>query len=123
MQYEFRHGNYEALEKLFSEALRSQGDVRMWRLYLQYVKIGAGEEVESRQTIQKAYELALGQVGVDLDSLPIYRDYLRSIMSWPVLFSPMFIDLLFCFRLVPCTSNKCKWTRLGKFITALCPHH
>lgn len=93
MQFEWRHGQYEELERLFSLALKTRGDVRMWRLYLQYVRTGNamaasdGPDVmlEKRQTINKAYELALSAVGVDLHSLPIYRDYIAFIQSWPVL--------------------------------------
>lgn len=84
MQYEFRHGHYVELEKLFAEALRPHGDVRMWRLYLQYVRLTEGDETEQRQTLQKAYELALSMVGMDFGSGPIYRDYLKFILSWPV---------------------------------------
>ena len=91
MQYEWRHGQYELLEKLFTEALRPYGSVRMWRLYLQYVhlcnppsKTGAEKELHCRQTINKAYELALSTVGLDLRSSSLYIDYIAFISSWSV---------------------------------------
>lgn len=92
MQWEWRNSNYDSLEKLFGEALRPYGDVRMWRLYLSYIRLcnvtNDGDEVEAtgakRQTVIKAYELALSHVGVDFYSTPIYRDYITFIQSWPV---------------------------------------
>ena len=102
MQYEWRHQAYPQLEALFSEALRPRGDVRMWRLYLEYVRAGhttqdavppesgggggdtADASLLQRKTMQKAYELALSHVGLDLDALSIYRDYIDFVQAWRV---------------------------------------
>lgn len=100
MQFEWRHGQYEELERLFSLALKPYGDVRMWRLYLQYVRMGCLEGgdgpdavLAQRQTLSKAYERALSSVGVDLHSLSIYSDYIAFIRSWPVLFVSLWFAL------------------------------
>jgi tetratricopeptide (TPR) repeat protein len=78
MQLEWRAGNWSHLETLFSESLRPWGDVRMWRLYLQYTTQMNGPD--SRETLVKAYELALSHVGWDLQASSIYLDYLDLLM-------------------------------------------
>lgn len=88
------------MEKIFAECLKPFGNVRMWRFYLKYVLLcnapGTGIDCErsaiegnveekeqiSRQTISKAYELALGSVGTDYGAMPIYRDYLNFVTDW-----------------------------------------
>lgn len=96
MQLEWRRGNYQQLEGLFAEALRPHGSVRMWRLYLQYVAKGsvgtsdqspptaADSSMVARQTMVRAYELALSHVGLDLHSASLYADYISFISQWTV---------------------------------------
>lgn len=118
MQLEWRLSNFNYLEKLFGEALRPYGDVPMWRLYVQYVRLGneltepsqrsntVGGNATSatspidvtamasrRQTIIKAYELALASVGVDLYSSSLYIDYIAFLLTTTVLFISNFIPI------------------------------
>lgn len=105
MQYEWRNSQYEELEKLFTEALRPHGDVRMWKLYIKYVRLCnaqvEGEEQDSilakRQTIMKVYELALSHVGLDLYSGIFYQEYVKFIQSWKVGMTLNLFCFTYCF--------------------------
>lgn len=155
MQLEWRRGNYQQLEGLFAEALRPHGNVRMWRLYLQYVarssntSTGEGSpsvattaattgtadpSMVTRQTMVRAYELALSHVGLDLHSASLYADYISFISQWTVqertnienvfliaspspslLSPPPPLPLIQCRRVVCMRSNK-RWTKCEEFI-------
>lgn len=152
MQLEWRRGDYQQLERLFAEALRPHGNVRMWRLYLQYVArsgttssggeggssaatTGAADSsMVTRQTIMRAYELALSHVGLDLHSASLYADYISFISQWTVQertnIEPVFLisppplsifplsSLIQCRQVVCMRSNK-RWTKYEEYIIEL----
>lgn len=53
----------------------------LWKLYLSYVKNyqipQISDESEGRQTMLKAYEFAVGHVGLDVASGPIWTEYIE----------------------------------------------
>lgn len=84
------------LERIFASSLKTNFDVRLWKLYIGYVKASAaaaaataGTEQDpngSRQTVIKAFEMAIGHVGGDLYALPIWKEYIDYCRSLTVPF-------------------------------------
>ncbi|KXS17978.1 Suf-domain-containing protein [Gonapodya prolifera JEL478] len=84
--FEMRHKENAKLEQIFTRCLRSVPDVDLCKFYLNYIRRrfsgGEGEKrIEARNTISKAYEFVVGNIGVDKDSGTIWSDYLYFIKS------------------------------------------
>lgn len=90
-QWKFLNGDYPGLETIFTQTLKTLPSVKLWQLYLSYLKTSnapTGVEPEERAqynaVLSKAYESAVLHVGLDVDSLPIWRDYIEFVKSIPV---------------------------------------
>ncbi|KZT55980.1 Suf-domain-containing protein [Calocera cornea HHB12733] len=69
-------------ESLFARFLRSSPSPDLWKFYLTYIRrVNAGEA--GRETVRKAYEFALGYIGLDKDAGEIWRDYLQFLKEQP----------------------------------------
>jgi cleavage stimulation factor subunit 3 len=58
-------------------------NVELWQFYLNYVK-SSNDSIENKEEIEKAFEFTLEKVGLDINSTPIWVDYLKFIKSQPV---------------------------------------
>lgn len=79
------------LERIFASSLKTNFDLRLWKLYIGYVKASAGGiEQDPNKTVIKAFELAIGHVGGDLYAMPIWKEYIDWCRSLTVtLHSPL----------------------------------
>ncbi|KAJ3105305.1 mRNA 3'-end-processing protein rna14 [Physocladia obscura] len=80
--------HFAATEALFSRCLRAVVSVSIWLRYLNYIKdthssavVPAERRAESYQTVLKAFDLVLANVGLDKDAGSIWLDYFAYIKS------------------------------------------
>lgn len=113
-QYECRLHNWPELEAIFGRCLLQTYSVRFWQLYLRHIRLkaylleqqgnriaedGSSEEMtvdvvqQARDMVVKAFELAVNQVGMDYEALPIWNDYLAFLRSLPVQKMPLYLPL------------------------------
>lgn len=75
------------LEQIFSRTLLTIPDVRLWTVYLDYVRrrnpLTTDTTGQARRIITAAYDLAFQHVGVDKDAGAIYAEYVQFIRSGP----------------------------------------
>ncbi|PYI34157.1 mRNA 3'-end-processing protein rna14 [Aspergillus indologenus CBS 114.80] len=75
------------LEQIFSRTLLTIPDVRLWTVYLDYVRrrnpLTTDTTGQARRIITAAYDLAFQHVGVDKDAGAIYAEYIQFIRSSP----------------------------------------
>ena len=84
-QQMYLYGLCDRLEQIFAAALRSVADVALWRFYLRYVQgLAYPDAQQARTTVGKAFELAVGHVGLDFDSSPLWTDYVEWARQQPV---------------------------------------
>lgn len=91
-EWKFLNGDYSGLESIFGESLKTIYSVKLWRLYLVYIrtarllgKTDEAEIVQGRQILFKAYESAVAHVGLDVESFPIWWEYLEFVKNQSVL--------------------------------------
>ncbi|EPX74799.1 mRNA cleavage and polyadenylation specificity factor complex subunit Rna14 [Schizosaccharomyces octosporus yFS286] len=81
---ELAFNDFRAVEVLFSRCLVKVLSVDLWTLYLSYVRrINPEGEGQSRSTITQAYEFSLNTIGMDLQSGPIWSDFIDFLRSGP----------------------------------------
>ncbi len=82
-------GDYEGLEAIFAQTLKTIPSVKLWRIYLAYLvssKMGGSEDLSQMNSVlAKAFESAVLHVGLDVDSFPIWRDYVEFIKNQVVI--------------------------------------
>ncbi|KAI5279944.1 mRNA 3'-end-processing protein rna14, partial [Ascosphaera acerosa] len=85
--FELQHNELYRLEQIFNKSLLSVPDVRLWGIYLDYVRrrnnLTTDASGQARSVITSAYDFALQQVGIDKDSAPVWTDYVQIIRSGP----------------------------------------
>jgi len=78
---EYINGSFDELEGLFTRCLKNNLSVPLWKLYLSYVRKHQlpqiVDESEARQTMLKAYDFAVGHIGLDVASGSIWSEYLE----------------------------------------------
>jgi cleavage stimulation factor subunit 3 len=87
--FEHKKGSRESLEAVFSRSLKQVLHLDLWKFYLKYVKELNSVCVEGGQStcfdpqgvVIKAYEFALGFIGVDFYSGAIWMEYLDFVRS------------------------------------------
>jgi cleavage stimulation factor subunit 3 len=79
------------VDALYNRSLRTLVTVDLWKSYLDYIKqnqmgnmADPDRRVEARAVIMKAFELAVGSVGLDRESGLIWMDYLAFIRAGEV---------------------------------------
>ncbi|KAK5580163.1 hypothetical protein RB653_000176 [Dictyostelium firmibasis] len=77
VEEEMKEKNYDIVEKIFFENLRSVKNVEFWKSYIAYIKQIKGDKVENRDEIIKAFEFALESIGMDISSTSIWTDYIQ----------------------------------------------
>lgn len=84
---ELENDDLARLENIFRDSLMATLDVRLWSLYLDYVRrrnnLTTDSSGQARQTINSAYDFALNTIGIDKDSGQIWKDYISFIETGP----------------------------------------
>ncbi|EEB08439.1 mRNA cleavage and polyadenylation specificity factor complex subunit Rna14 [Schizosaccharomyces japonicus yFS275] len=81
---ELAFNDFQAVELLFSRCLLKVLSVDICSLYLGYIRrINPSNDAQARTTISQAYEFVIDTVGVDIDSGPIWADYIDFLRSAP----------------------------------------
>lgn len=84
---ELSNDNFYAAEQIFSKALLIVPNVRLWSVYLDYIRrrndLTNDSAGTARQTIQDSFEFVLGNVGIDRDSGKLWQEYVEFIRSAP----------------------------------------
>lgn len=85
IKYELSRGEKEKAEALFQRCFAITENVDLCRLYVDYVRsvtdmITGGDK--ARGTIIQAFEFAVDKVGIDVQSDPLWQDYINFIKSW-----------------------------------------
>ncbi|KAI9103161.1 hypothetical protein DFS34DRAFT_354924 [Phlyctochytrium arcticum] len=83
-EFEQKHRALDKLEAIFARCLRQVPVVELWKFYLSYVRrahsgtnVPPEKKAESRQTILKAFEFVLQNIGTDKDSGSIWAEYIQ----------------------------------------------
>jgi cleavage stimulation factor subunit 3 len=82
-EHELNSGNTKEGVEIFDRCLLNNLNVELWQFYLNYVK-SSNDSIENKEEIEKAFEFALDKVGLDINSTPIWLDYLKFIKNQPV---------------------------------------
>lgn len=84
---ELELNNFVEAEQLFSKSLLSVPNVKLWTVYLDYIRrrndLSSDTTGQARQTITQAYEFVIDNIGVDKDSGRIWSDYVQFVRSAP----------------------------------------
>ncbi|KAK2609740.1 hypothetical protein N8I77_003227 [Diaporthe amygdali] len=86
MELELSMNNFGGAEELFKRTLPTIRNVRLWTVYLDYIRRRndlSDTTGQARETIAKCFEFVLSSVGVDKDSGPIWAEYIQFIKSGP----------------------------------------
>lgn len=87
MNMESQNNDFYRLEQLFNRTLLSVPSVKLWAIYIDYIRrrnsLTEGKVQESRKTITEGFAFALEQVGIDKESSPIWTDYVKFLKSAP----------------------------------------
>ena len=78
---------FATAEQLFGRCLMSVPNVRLWTVYLNYIRrrndLTNDTTGQARRTIAQSYEFVIDNIGVDRDSGAIWQDYVQFIKSGP----------------------------------------
>lgn len=77
IEHEMKNGNYENVEKLFKRCLVSVLSLDLWKVYLAYIRETKDKHPTYREKMRKAYDFAIEKIGLDLQSYPIWNDYIN----------------------------------------------
>jgi cleavage stimulation factor subunit 3 len=96
VEMEISAQQYDQVQAIFSRCLTAVPHVDLWKTYLDFIRrINSGpsgkETPEGRPVITEAFEFALFHIGMDVDSTPIWQEYIQFIKSWPVRFLLFFM--------------------------------
>ncbi|KAI6649345.1 Cleavage stimulation factor subunit 3 [Oopsacas minuta] len=77
IEHEMGHRNYDKVEKLFQRCLKRVLHIDLWKCYVNYVRDVKRELSNYREKLTKAYEFALDNVGLDMNSTSIWKDFIH----------------------------------------------
>ena len=78
IEQEIKASHFDEVEKLFSRCLHKIPSIDLSRQHVRYVyQHYPPVSLPNRERIREAYDQAIGRVGFDLDSSPLYLDYIR----------------------------------------------
>ncbi|CAG2177667.1 unnamed protein product [Oppiella nova] len=72
-----RSRNFDRVEKLFQKCLIKVLNIDLWRCYLSYIKETKISLANFREKMAQAYDFALEKIGIDIQSYPIWNDYVQ----------------------------------------------
>ncbi|ODV90663.1 hypothetical protein CANCADRAFT_19630, partial [Tortispora caseinolytica NRRL Y-17796] len=79
IQYKLSGNNLKDLPVIFQECLPNVLNVHLYHLYLEFIK----KTNDDSSIILKSYDFVISQVGQDVESSPIWNNYLEYIQSLP----------------------------------------
>lgn len=86
-QMEQENDELHRLERIFGQSLLTVPSVRLWSLYLDYIRrrndLTTDTKGEGRRIVASAYVFALDAIGVDKDAGQIWLDYIKFLRSGP----------------------------------------
>lgn len=75
------------LEQIFNKSLLSVPSVRLWNLYLDYIRrrndLTTDTTGDARKIVASAYDFALQAIGIDKDAGQIWLDYIKFVRGGP----------------------------------------
>jgi cleavage stimulation factor subunit 3 len=75
------------MESLFNRSLLNVLDVRLWTLYINYIRrrnsMQTGDVARSYTIIDQSFSFALKTIGMDKDSGPLWQDYIGFLKTGP----------------------------------------
>ena len=79
--------NFMEAERLFGRSLMSVLNVKLWTLYLNYIRrrndLTNDASGQARRTVAQSYDFVIDNIGVDRDSGNIWQDYVNFVKSAP----------------------------------------
>jgi cleavage stimulation factor subunit 3 len=73
--------NFSAAELIFGKSLLSVPDVKLWSVYLNYIRrvndLTTDIKGNARATISQAYDFVLANIGIDRDSGTLWQEYIQ----------------------------------------------
>ncbi|XP_066901018.1 protein suppressor of forked isoform X3 [Halyomorpha halys] len=75
IEQEMKGRNFERVEKLFQRCLIKVLNIKLWKLYLAYVKETKAALPTFKEKMAQAYDFALEKIGMDIQSYSIWNDY------------------------------------------------
>ncbi|KJZ77146.1 mRNA 3'-end-processing protein RNA14 [Hirsutella minnesotensis 3608] len=79
--------NFVEAERLFGRSLMSVLNVKLWTVYLNYIRrrndLTNDPSGQARRTVAQAYDFVIDNIGVDRDSGNIWQDYINFVKSGP----------------------------------------
>lgn len=79
--------NFFAAEQIFGKSLLSVPNVKLWSVYLDYIRrrndLTNDVTGTARATISQAYDFVLANIGIDRESGKIWQEYVQFIRSAP----------------------------------------
>ncbi|SPO05230.1 related to mRNA 3'-end-processing protein RNA14 [Cephalotrichum gorgonifer] len=87
VELELNLNNFVEAEQLFGRCLMLAPNVRLWTVYLNYIRrrndLNNDPEGRARKVVTQAYEFVIDTIGIDKDSAKIWQDYIQFIRSGP----------------------------------------
>ncbi|OAA49650.1 CFIA complex component Rna14 [Metarhizium rileyi] len=87
IEMELNLDNFVDAEQLFGRCLMSVPNVKLWTLYLNYIRrrndLTNDATGQARRTVTQSYEFVIDNIGVDRDSGSIWLDYVHFIKNGP----------------------------------------
>jgi cleavage stimulation factor subunit 3 len=78
---------FAVAEQLFGRSLMTVPNVRLWTVYLNYIRrrndLTNDTTGTARQTIARSYEFVIDNIGMDRDSGNIWQDYIQFLKNGP----------------------------------------
>lgn len=84
IEHEMKSKMFDQVEKLFKRCLTSVLNLDLWKTYLTYVRETKEKQQNYREKMDKAYEFALDNIGLDLQSYQIWNDYITFMRNFEV---------------------------------------
>lgn len=79
--------NFSAAETIFGKSLLSVPNVKLWSVYLNYIRrvndLTTDATGNARTTISQAYDFVLANIGIDRDSGDIWQEYIQFLRGVP----------------------------------------
>ncbi|KAG8674398.1 mRNA 3'-end-processing protein rna14 [Fusarium poae] len=87
IELELKYNNFVDVEQLFSRCLMTVPNVKLWTVYLDYIRrrndLNNDPNSQARRTVALSYEFVIDNIGVDRDSGNIWQQYVQFVKNGP----------------------------------------
>jgi cleavage stimulation factor subunit 3 len=87
VELELGLNNFVEAEQLFGRCLMDTPSVRLWTVYLNYIRrrndLNNDASGQARKIVSQAYDFVINTIGIDKDSAKIWQDYIQLLRSGP----------------------------------------